>query len=81
MGLAARRALWGYHSYPGKFHDQGDAKWKEITRSLWRHNDTPCGWPAPGWPIGCLGSGRLQGVMGGLGIINVLVILISNIIF
>jgi hypothetical protein len=50
----------------GEFHDQGDAKWKVIRRSLWGHNDTPCGQPAPGQPIGCLGSGRSQGILGGL---------------
>jgi hypothetical protein len=27
----------------GKFHDQGDAEWIVIRRSLWGHNDTPCG--------------------------------------
>jgi DNA polymerase III delta prime subunit len=25
----------------GEFHDQGDAKWIVIRRSLWGHNDTP----------------------------------------
>jgi hypothetical protein len=38
----------------GEFHDQGDAKWMIIRRSLWSHNNTPCGRPAyqpPGvWP-------------------------------
>jgi hypothetical protein len=48
----------------GGFHDQGDAKWIVIRRSLWGHNDMPCGWPAPGRPIGRQGSGRPQGVIG-----------------
>ena len=48
----------------GEFHDQGDAKWIVIRRSLWGHNDTPCGRPAPGRPIGRPGSGRPQGVVG-----------------
>jgi CRP-like cAMP-binding protein len=50
----------------GEFHDQGDTKWIVIRRSLWGHNNTPCEWPAPGQPIGRPGSGRLQGVFGGL---------------
>jgi hypothetical protein len=25
----------------GEFHDQGDAKWILMRRSLWGHNDTP----------------------------------------
>jgi hypothetical protein len=41
----------------GLFHDQGDAKWIAIRRSSWGHNDMPCGRP---------GSGRPQGVFGGL---------------
>jgi hypothetical protein len=32
-------------------------------KSLWGHNNTPCGRPAPGRPIGCPGSGRPQGVI------------------
>jgi hypothetical protein len=48
----------------GEFHDQGDAKWIAIRRSLWGHNDAPYGWPAPGWPIDRLGSGCPQGVIG-----------------
>jgi hypothetical protein len=40
----------------GNFHDQGDAKWIVISRSLWGPNDTPYGRP---------GSGRPQGIMGG----------------
>jgi hypothetical protein len=43
----------------GKFHDQGDAKWIVIRRSLSGYNDTPCGRPAPGRPIG-----RPQGLIG-----------------
>jgi hypothetical protein len=38
----------------GKFHDQGDAKWIVIRRSLWGHND-----------IGRPGAGRPLGVKGG----------------
>jgi hypothetical protein len=34
----------------GEFHDQGDAKCIVI-RSLWGHNDTPYGRPAPSRPI------------------------------
>jgi hypothetical protein len=49
----------------GEFHDQGDAKWIVIRRSLWGHNDTPCGRPAPGRPISRSGSGHPQGIMGG----------------
>jgi len=43
------------------------------------HNDTPCGWPAPGRPIGRLGSGLPQGVIGGFSYYQ-LVILIFNIV-
>jgi hypothetical protein len=50
----------------GEFHDQGVAKWIVIRRLLWGHNDTPCGRPAPGRPIGRTGSGRPRGVFGGL---------------
>jgi hypothetical protein len=45
---------------PGKFHDQGDAKWITIRRSLWGHNDMPC----PGQFISRPRSGRPQGVFG-----------------
>jgi hypothetical protein len=34
----------------GEFHDQGDAKWIAIKRSLWSHNDTTRRRPAPGQP-------------------------------
>jgi hypothetical protein len=47
----------------GEIHDQGDAKWIVNRRSLWGHNDMPCGQPAPSRPIGHLGSGRLQSIM------------------
>jgi hypothetical protein len=50
----------------GKLRDQRDAKWIVIRRSLWGHNDTSCGWPAPGWPIRRPLSVRPQGVFGGL---------------
>jgi hypothetical protein len=49
----------------GEFHDQGGAKWIVIRRPLWGHNDTPFGWPTPGWPIGRQGVGCPQGVIGG----------------
>jgi hypothetical protein len=48
----------------GEFHDQEDAKWIVIRRSLWGHNKMPCGWPAPSQPIGRPESGRPQGVIG-----------------
>jgi hypothetical protein len=48
-----------------KFHDQGDAKWMVIRAQLRGHNDTPCGRPAPGRPVGRLGVGRPQAVFGG----------------
>jgi hypothetical protein len=48
----------------GEFHEQGDAKWIVIRRSLWGHNDTPCRQPAPDRPIGHPGSGSPQGVIG-----------------
>jgi hypothetical protein len=60
----------------GEFHDQGDAKRIVIRRSLWGHNNTPCGRPALGRPIGRSGSGRPQGVFGGLSYYQ-LVMLIS----
>jgi hypothetical protein len=53
-----------YCTYCGRFHDQGDAKWIVIRRSLWGPNNTPCGRPAPGRPIRRLGSGRPQGIIG-----------------
>jgi hypothetical protein len=34
----------------GESHDQADAEWIVIGRSLWGHNDTPFGLPTPGWP-------------------------------
>jgi hypothetical protein len=52
-----------FMAYSGELHDQGDAKWMLNRRSLWGHNDTPCGRPAPGRPIGRPGSGRPQGVI------------------
>jgi hypothetical protein len=64
----------------GDFHDQGDAKWIVIRKSLWGHNDTPCGRPSPGRPIRRPGSVCPQGVMGGFSYYY-LVMLISNIIF
>jgi hypothetical protein len=50
---------------PGKFHDEGDAKWIVIRGQLRRHNDTPFGWPAPSRPIGHLRVGRPQDVLSG----------------
>jgi hypothetical protein len=47
--------------YEGKFHDQGDAKWKVIRGQLRDHDYTPCGRPTPGRPIGQLGVGRIFG--------------------
>jgi hypothetical protein len=49
----------------GEFHDQGDAKWIVNRGQLRGHNDTPCGRPTHGRPIGRLGVGRSQGVFGG----------------
>jgi hypothetical protein len=54
----------------GEFHDQGDARWIVIREQLWGQNDTLCGRPTPGRPIGRLGVGRLQGVFGVLETIN-----------
>jgi hypothetical protein len=42
----------------GEFHDQGDAKWIVLRRSLWGHNDPPFGRPKPGRPIGRPGVGH-----------------------
>jgi hypothetical protein len=42
----------------GEFHDQEDAKWTVIKRSLSGHNDTPFGRPTPGRPIGRPGVGH-----------------------
>jgi hypothetical protein len=56
-----------YHKQAGEFRDQGDAEWIVITGSLWGHNDTPCGRPASGPPIGRPGSCRQQGKIGGFG--------------
>jgi hypothetical protein len=58
------------HSVVSEFHNQGDAKWIVIRGQLRGHNDTPFGRPAPGWPIGRLGSGRPQGVISVLVTIN-----------
>jgi hypothetical protein len=58
--LVLPAALLSIHTAKGDFHDQGDAKWIVIRRSLWGHNDTPCGRSAPGHP----GSGCPQGVIG-----------------
>jgi hypothetical protein len=63
----------------GDFHDQGDAEWIVIRRSLWGHNCMPFGRPTPGRPIGWLGVGLPQGIMGGFSYYW-LVMLISNII-
>jgi hypothetical protein len=62
----------------GEFRDQGDAEWMVIRRSLWGHNDAPCGRPAPGRPVGRPGSGRPQGVIGVFFSYYQLVILISS---
>jgi hypothetical protein len=63
----------------GEFHDQADAKGIVIRRSLWGHNDTLCGRPAPGRPISRPKSGHLQGIMGGFSYYQ-LVIIIFNIV-
>jgi hypothetical protein len=59
-----RRRLHRPLQVQGQFHDQGDAKWIVTSRSLWGHNNMPCGRSAPGRPIGRPGSGPAQGVMG-----------------
>jgi hypothetical protein len=41
----------------GEFHDQADAEWIVIMGPLRGHNDTPCGRPTLGQPIGRLGAG------------------------
>ena len=46
----------------GGCHDQADAKWIVIRGPLRGHNDTPFGWPTPGWPIGQPGVGQPKGV-------------------
>jgi hypothetical protein len=46
----------------GKLHDQVDAEWIVIRGQLRDHNNTPFGWPTPGWPIGRPGVGHPQGV-------------------
>jgi hypothetical protein len=52
----AREGPSQHQGTKGEFHDQGDAEWIVIRRSLCGHNDTPCGRPAyqpPGvWPPG-----------------------------
>jgi hypothetical protein len=48
----------------GEFHDQADATWIGIRRSLWGHNDTPFRRTTPGRPIGHPGVGRPSGVIG-----------------
>ena len=63
----------------GEFHDQWDAKWIVIRGLLRGHNDTPCGWPTPGQPIGRLEVGRPQGVFFGFSYYK-LIILFSNIV-
>jgi hypothetical protein len=51
-------------TFQTKIHDQGDANWIVIRRSLWGNNNTPCGRPAPGWPISRQRSGHPQGAIG-----------------
>jgi hypothetical protein len=51
-------------TFMGEFHDQGDVKWTVIRGQLSGYNDTPCGLPAHGWPIGHPGSVHPQGVIG-----------------
>jgi hypothetical protein len=80
FGKALKHPPFLTHFTVGEFHDQVDAKWIVIRRSLWGHNDMPCGWPASGRPIGHPGSGSSQGVFGGLSYYQLLM-LSSNIIF
>jgi hypothetical protein len=46
---------------PGKFHDQGGAKWIVIRGQLRGHKDTPFGWPTPSQPISRPGDWPLSG--------------------
>jgi hypothetical protein len=48
-----------------EFHDQWDAKWIVIRRSLRGHNDMPFGQPTTGRPIGHPGVGHPWSVFGG----------------
>jgi hypothetical protein len=50
--LAAAADLIASAKNPGKFHDQGDARWIVIRGQVRGHNDTPLGRPNPGCPIG-----------------------------
>jgi hypothetical protein len=34
---------------------EADAEWIVIRGRLWGHNNSPCGQPTPGWPIGSQG--------------------------
>jgi hypothetical protein len=53
-------------SLGGRFHDQGDTKWKVIKGQLRGHNDMFFGRPTLGQPIGGHGVGHPQGLFGGL---------------
>jgi hypothetical protein len=42
----------------GEFHHQADAEWIVIREPLRGYDDTTCGWPTLGQPIGRPGVGR-----------------------
>jgi hypothetical protein len=51
-GLQGRMGGSSVFPLPGEFHDQADAK-RIVIRGLLRgHDDTPCGRPNAGWPVG-----------------------------
>jgi hypothetical protein len=60
----------------GESHDQADAEWIVIRRSLWGHNDTPFGRPTPSRPAGHPGVGWPSGVC-----CMFYLLLISNVIY
>jgi hypothetical protein len=49
------------HHHQGEFHDQGDARWIVVRRSLWAANQVA----NPSRPVGRPEVGHPQGVMGG----------------
>jgi hypothetical protein len=63
----------------GEIHDQADAKWIVIRGPSRGRNDTPCGRPTPGRPIGCPGVGCPYGEFGILSYCK-LVLLIFDIV-
>jgi hypothetical protein len=48
----------------GGCHVYADAEWIINRRPLWDDNDTLFGWLTPGRPVGYLGVGHSQGVLG-----------------